>query len=81
MRRTLQMLVAGLLTLSATGCVAVSAKNNRWASDYDAVVLNGQIYIVNMRTGQVAVADAAKPVAIGALRDDCGRCDGCTRCD
>jgi hypothetical protein len=44
--------------LVSTGCVAVSAKNNRFGSARQAVVLGGSIYIVDTRTGAVWPAKA-----------------------
>ena len=70
MRRIIGVVLAGGFTLAATGCVAVSAKNNRWASNLDAVVVDGKVYVVNVRTGQVAPVDMSCPTTISALTDD-----------
>jgi hypothetical protein len=51
--------------LVSSGCVAVSAKNNRFGSARQAVVLGGAIYIVDTQTGAVwpARAPLAEPPA------------------
>jgi hypothetical protein len=64
----------------ASGCVAVSAKNNRFASRLDAVTVGNQIYVVNTRTGEYAKIDpndSAKCVSLARLSDD----DDCDLCD
>ena len=42
--------------------MAVSAKNNRWCNDRDAVVVNDQVYIIDTQTGQAyhASVDGAR---------------------
>jgi hypothetical protein len=67
MKRTWVALCAATLAVVASGCVAVSAKNNRWANDLDAVAVGDQLFIVNVRTGQVARADTERLTPIGML--------------
>lgn len=73
MRRILALvLMAGGLWL-ATGCVAVSAKNNRFASDHAAVVVDGRVYVINTRNGAVREVDlaTARPMPFPDEDDDC----------
>jgi len=63
----------------ATGCVAVSSKNNRFASRLDAVTVGNEIYVVNTRTGEYATIDPNDPnkrVSLARLIDD-DDCDVC----
>lgn len=52
--------LALLLPLIATGCVAVSSKNNRFAQPRTAVVLNNRVYLVDTRDGTLYELDPAK---------------------
>ena len=74
MRRLVGVLGAALMLVGASGCVAVSAKNNRWAHELDAVAVGEHVYVVNLRTGQVAEVDTKQLTPIGQLcppKDDC----------
>lgn len=52
-----KLLCMGLcLALASSGCVAVSAKNNRFGSAKQAVVVGDRIYIVNVENGSVSEA-------------------------
>lgn len=46
----------GLLTL---GCVAVSAKGNRFENRWDAVALDGRVYLIDTRTGNAHLVDVS----------------------
>lgn len=70
MRRIVCALLAATLGVAASGCIAVSAKNNRFASDLDAVTVDGEIYVVNKRSGQVAKVDKTKLCCVRDLIDD-----------
>ncbi|HRX84311.1 MAG TPA: hypothetical protein P5572_04755 [Phycisphaerae bacterium] len=72
MKRIQWVMCALALAVVTSGCVAVSAKNNRWASDLDAVAAGDHVYIVNVRTGQVAEVDTTRLSPVGALHErDC----------
>ena len=68
MKRLSCAVLAVTLGIAGTGCIAVSA--NRFASDLDAVVSNGHIYVVNKRTGKIAQVDAGRLTTIRDLIDD-----------
>jgi multidrug resistance efflux pump len=63
MRKILGLTLSLVVLLAGTGCVAVSAKSNRFGSDLDAVVVNDRIYVVNKITGCVKEinVDKAQP--------------------
>jgi N-acetylglutamate synthase/N-acetylornithine aminotransferase len=61
--------VVGLAGVLTSGCVAVSAKNNRYSSDLDAVVVNNRVAIVNTCTGEMAWLDSTDVVSLSELHD------------
>ena len=74
MRRLLISLAAVAMFVTATGCIAVSSKNNRFASDADVIAVDGRVYVVNKCTGAVRTVDlnAARPIVPGEFsEDDC----------
>ena len=72
MRKVIVSLVAAGLLLTATGCIAVSSKTRRFASDSEVVAVNGRVYVVNKRTGQVRQVDLdrARPLESSAAVDE-----------
>ncbi len=58
------------LLLVGTGCVAVSAKNNRWVSEREAVVVGDQVYVINTKTGRAYTVDLSGAGPVPAV-DDC----------
>jgi len=76
MRQGLLAVLALACFLFSTGCVAVSAKNNRFASGSELVSHDGQVYLVDKCCGKVwkvdtSAAEAWKPGA------QCGCGDAC----
>jgi len=71
MRRLIISFAATALLLASTGCIAVSSKNNRFASDSDVVAVDGRVYVVNKRTGSVRAVDlcTARPLEMDELRE------------
>ena len=61
MRRLLISLAAVAMFVTATGCIAVSSKNNRFASDADVIAVDGRVYVVNKCTGAVRTVDERGP--------------------
>ena len=43
--------------LASSGCIAVSAKNNRFGPECEAVVVQDRLYVVNTSTGNVGEID------------------------
>lgn len=70
MRRILAAIGVLACGLAVSGCVAVTAKNNRWANELEAVAVDNQIYLVNVRTGQVATVDKSNPVPLATIQRD-----------
>jgi hypothetical protein len=65
MRRILMVFVAMGLLIAATGCVAVSAKHNRFGCECQVVAAGPgeRVFVVNPQTGEIREVDlsAAKP--------------------
>lgn len=60
MKRTFVAGLFGLLLVVQSGCIAVSAKEMNTGVRYEAVAVNGRIYVVDKQT------KTARPVAIVA---------------
>lgn len=67
------VLLAGML-IASTGCLAISAKNNRFGSDREVVAVNGRVYLIDVKSGAVRELDlaAARPFEPGSKSDDGG---------
>jgi len=64
------LLLAGIIATS--GCIAVSAKENRFGPECETVVVNDRVYVVNMSTGKVGEIDLgqARPFKDARQVDD-----------
>lgn len=52
--------LAAAACLALTGCVAVTAKDNRFGSGYEAVALRDRIYLINVETGKAQIIDVSE---------------------
>lgn len=71
--RRLALLSLLATTFTATGCVAVSAKGNRWGTRYQVFVAKDQVYVFDSVEGCVAKVDVSNPPPFEphAQRADC----------
>jgi hypothetical protein len=61
MNRILCAIVLGLLALSSTGCVWAAGNRTRIeSSNRQAVAVDGEIYVVNVKSGAVWKVDQAR---------------------
>ena len=63
MRRIMLGAIAGAMLIGSGGCVALSAKNNRFGSDGEVVAVDGHVYLIDTRSGAAREIDlsAATP--------------------
>ncbi len=71
MSRTLLGVLLGGMLIASTGCLAVTAKNNRLGSDREVVAVNGRSYLIDTQSGAVRELDlaAARPFEPGFMSD------------
>lgn len=48
-----------LVLLSTLGCVAATVKGNRFGTDREAVVVNGQVFVIDKTNGAVMKVDVS----------------------
>ncbi len=60
MRRKLGCMALATILVAGSGCVAVSAKNNRLGSGRQVVAVNGQVYVVDTDCGTVYEIELSK---------------------
>lgn len=58
--RTFIAVAAGLSLLSLAGCVAVSAKGNRFGTGRAVVAVDGRVYVVDTSNGHVCEVDVER---------------------
>lgn len=70
--RALMITVASAALLASTGCVAVSAKDNRVGVSRQAVVINDKVYIVDLEEGELYEfpTSHARPMPRGRYSED-----------
>jgi len=57
MKRAILALGLAVLIAGQAGCLAVSAKNNRYRYKHEVVAVDGQAYLINLETGKVQQID------------------------
>lgn len=69
--RKLGMLTLLAIAVCSTGCVAVSAKGNRWGTRYQVFVVKDQVMVFDSTTGGVAKVDITNPPPFEPRTDSC----------
>ena len=62
-------ILAGL-ALTSSGCVAVTAKGNRFENRWDAVAVDGRVYLIDTRSGEAHVIDVSHATPFEKRCDD-----------
>ena len=57
MRRIALNVLAGLVLVTATGCVAVASRTTRYSDPFEAVSVNDRVYLINTHSGEVHEID------------------------